>query len=203
MVPISNEPWRLQVLGYGRGTHVPHAAMRGRMRATHIVNLAQGKPSGHQGHSTRNQVGSASACPTCEPAASSEADRRGCDRCPQRSANVWFVHPALRGEYPKGFHCDNPLDIRASNPATLESLPRPARFSRNQTTTAASCSAVPPARGRNRRRESQFRRHEGPLTVFRLGSADDQRSRLPHLSEYKTTLCLKSRETFFLSRLPD
>jgi beta-glucosidase len=101
---LFNEPAAFTSKGYLDGIHAPgRKSIYDFLRATHTVNLAQGagfralkaaRPSA--------RVGSAFSMSPCEPATSSEEDRIAAERA-HGIVNLWFLHPALRGEYPDAF----------------------------------------------------------------------------------------------------
>ncbi len=101
---LFNEPIAFTDLGYLDGTHAPgHKSMLEFLRATHVVNLAQGegfralkslRPSA--------RVGTAFSMSPCEPATNSEADQLAAERA-HAITNVWFLETALRGRYPDAF----------------------------------------------------------------------------------------------------
>ena len=99
---LFNEPDAFVDLGYLEGTHAPgHKSLLDFLRATHVVNLAQG--AGFRAlKATRPaaRVGTAFSMSPCEPATNSEEDKLAAERA-HAITNVWFVEPALRGRYPE------------------------------------------------------------------------------------------------------
>jgi beta-glucosidase len=101
---LFNEPLAFTSKGYLDGIHAPgRKSIVAFLRATHTVNLAQGagfralksvRPSA--------RVGSAFSMSPCEPARDCEQDRRAAERA-HKLVNLWFLHPALKGEYPGAF----------------------------------------------------------------------------------------------------
>jgi beta-glucosidase len=99
---LFNEPAAFVDVGYLEGIHAPgHTSLLDFLRATHVVNLAQGagfralkaaRPSA--------RVGTAFSMSSCEPATNSEADKLAADRA-HAITNVWFLEPALHGRYPE------------------------------------------------------------------------------------------------------
>ena len=97
---LFNEPDAFIDLGYLEGTHAPgHTSILDFLRATHVVNLAQGagfralkasRPSA--------RVGTAFSMSACEPATNSEADKLAAERA-HAISNTWFLEPALHGRY--------------------------------------------------------------------------------------------------------
>jgi beta-glucosidase len=98
---IFNEPTAFVDLGYLEGMHAPgHANILDFLRATHVVNLAQG--AGFRSLKAvrpTSRVGTAFSMSSCEPATDSEADKLAAERA-HAMTNIWFLEPALRGRYP-------------------------------------------------------------------------------------------------------
>lgn len=99
---LFNEPSVFTYSGYLEGEHAPgHKSLLDFLRATHVVNLAQG--AGFRAlKATRPQarVGTAFNMSPCEPATDSEEDKLATERA-HAITNIWFVEPALRGRYPE------------------------------------------------------------------------------------------------------
>lgn len=100
---IFNEPKTFTQLGYWTGKFAP-----GRkdplafLRATHTVNLAQGRAfAALKNHNPRFQVGSAFDPAPMIPATPSLADAAAANQW-FRFNNLWHIWPALTGEYPGG-----------------------------------------------------------------------------------------------------
>jgi len=101
---LFNEPSAFTDLGYLEGTHAPgRQSLLDFLRATHIVNLAQG--AGFRALKAARplaRVGTAFNMSSCEPATNSEEDKLAAERA-HAITNVWFLEPALRGRYPQAF----------------------------------------------------------------------------------------------------
>ena len=101
---IFNEPWVFTVLGYMAGYHAPgirDADMA--LRATHIVNIAQGLATrAMRATSKVDAVSSAFSMTWTTPASDSEEDRAAAERM-HAFGNVWFIEPALCGRYPDAY----------------------------------------------------------------------------------------------------
>lgn len=101
---LFNEPSVFTYSGYLVGEHAPgHASIVDFLRATHVVNLAQG--TGFRAlKATRPgaRVGTAFNMSACEPATDSDADKLAAERA-HAITNVWFLEPALHGRYPEAF----------------------------------------------------------------------------------------------------
>ena len=99
---LFNEPTAFVDLGYLEGTHAPgHKSLLDFLRATHVVNLAQG--AGFRAlKAVRPQarVGTAFNMSFCEPASDTEEDKLAAERA-HAITNTWFLEPALRGRYPE------------------------------------------------------------------------------------------------------
>ena len=99
---IFNEPTAFVDLGYLEGTHAPgRASLLDFLRATHVVNLAQGAGfRALKAARPTSRVGTAFSMSSCEPATNSEADKLAAERA-HAITNIWFLEPALRGRYPE------------------------------------------------------------------------------------------------------
>lgn len=99
---IFNEPGIFTFFGYGIGIHAPGIANRHAMlRATHIVNLAQGEAfRAIREEQTEARIGSAFSFQAMEPASDSSVDADAAERMHSWN-NEWFLRPALRGSYPE------------------------------------------------------------------------------------------------------
>lgn len=101
---LFNEPSVFTYSGYLTGEHAPgHASIVDFLRATHVVNLAQG--AGFRAlKATRPsaRVGTAFNMSACEPATSSDGDRLASERA-HAITNIWFLETALHGRYPDAF----------------------------------------------------------------------------------------------------
>ena len=99
---LFNEPDAFVDLGYLEGTHAPgHKSLLDFLRATHVVNLAQGAGfRALKAARPRARVGTAFSMSPCEPASSSEDDKLAAERA-HAITNIWFLEPALRGRYPE------------------------------------------------------------------------------------------------------
>ncbi len=98
---IFNEPAAFVEVGYLEGTHAPgKKSILDFLRATHVVNLAQGEAfRAIKAIRPNARVGTAFSMSPCEPLTDSEADKLAADRA-HAITNVWFLDPALRGRYP-------------------------------------------------------------------------------------------------------
>jgi beta-glucosidase len=109
------------------------------MRATHVVNIAQGQAfRAIKAINSKLQVGTAFSMANCEPATKSDADRA------HALGNVWFVHPAFHGEYPKAFPGDNPLDLMGVKSGDMELCRAPLDFLGINYYRRQLVSAIPP-----------------------------------------------------------
>jgi beta-glucosidase len=99
---IFNEPAAFVDLGYLEGTHAPgHKSLFDFLRATHVVNLAQGEGfRALKAARPSARVGTAFSMSPCEPATDSEGDKLAAERA-HAMTNTWFLDPALRGRYPE------------------------------------------------------------------------------------------------------
>jgi beta-glucosidase len=101
---IFNEPSVFTYSGYLVGEHAPgHASLVDFLRATHVVNLAQGAGfRALKAARPQARVGTAFNMSACEPATDSEADKLAAERA-HAITNVWFLETALHGRYPEAF----------------------------------------------------------------------------------------------------
>src|SRR5271170_90278 len=100
---IFNEPKTFTQLGYWSGKFAPgRSDPLAFLRATHTVNLAQGKAFAVLKARNRSaQVSSAFDPAPMIPATNSDADRAAADQW-FRLNNLWQLWPALTGQYPAG-----------------------------------------------------------------------------------------------------
>jgi beta-glucosidase len=98
---LFNEPSVFTYSGYLEGRHAPgHQSILDFLRATHVVNLAQG--AAFRALKTARPaaiVGTAFNMSACEPATDSDDDKLAAERA-HAITNVWFLEPPLRGRYP-------------------------------------------------------------------------------------------------------
>jgi beta-glucosidase len=101
---IFNEPWIFTTLGYLLGNHAPgRTDVDAYLRATHVVNLAQGMAFRvMKGVRPKSVVGTAFSLSPMQPATTSHADQEAAERA-HRWQNIWFIDPALKGTYPDAF----------------------------------------------------------------------------------------------------
>ena len=125
---LFNEPAAFVDLGYLEGTHAPgHQSLLDFLRATHVVNLAQGAGfRSLKAVQPKARVGTAFSMSLCEPASDSESDKLAAERA-HSIINAWFLDPALRGEYPEAltFFPERVMGIRSGD---MESMRAPLDF---------------------------------------------------------------------------
>jgi len=99
---LFNEPSVFTYSGYLEGEHAPgHKSLLDFLRATHVVNLAQGAGfRALKAARPQARVGTAFNMSACEPATNSEEDKLAAERA-HAITNIWFLEPALRGRYPE------------------------------------------------------------------------------------------------------
>lgn len=125
---IFNEPSMFVNLGHLTGIHAPgiqDAAIT--MRASHIVNLAQGRSfRAMKSVSPSLRIGSAFSMSQPYPGSNSPDDLRAAERF-HAWENVWYIEPALHGRYPAaiGPTPEKLLDIR---PGDMEQVRAPFDF---------------------------------------------------------------------------
>jgi len=126
---IFNEPWIFTVLGYmvGRlapGIRDPEMALR----ATHIVNLAQGMAArAVRATGKAEAVGTAFSTTGVCPASDSEEDRAAAERL-HGFSNVWFLETVQNGRYPDAYVGGIPLERLGVQPGDMETVKAPLDF---------------------------------------------------------------------------
>ncbi len=133
--------------GYLNGTHAPgHKSIFEFLRATHVVNLAQGEGfRALKAARSSARVGSVFIMSPCEPATNSETDKLAAERAHSIS-NVWFLEPALRGRYPNAFTF-MPESLMRIKSGDMEKVRAPLDFIGINLYYRTICSA-PPAKER-------------------------------------------------------
>ncbi len=126
---IFNEPWVFTMLGYAWGIHAPAKKdFPSFLRASHVVNLAQGEAfRAIKGVNPKLKVGTAFSMSYCQPATSSEADKKAAARA-DALGNVWFLQPAMKGTYPDAFVGGNPLEAMGVKTGDMELVKAPLDF---------------------------------------------------------------------------
>ncbi|MGD0631694.1 MAG: family 1 glycosylhydrolase [Terracidiphilus sp.] len=106
-----NMPWAFTYYGYGIGIHPPNRAKFGDfLKALHTVSLAQGESfRAIKAASPKATVGSAYSMAPGYPKTNSEADAAATARYHAMN-NTFFLHAALKGEYPKAFAGEPPYE---------------------------------------------------------------------------------------------
>jgi len=106
-----NMPWAFTYYGYGIGIHPPNRAKFGDfLKALHTVALAQGESfRALKAGSSKAAVGSAYSMAPGYPKTQSEADVAATARYHAMN-NTFFLHAALKGEYPKAFVGEPPYE---------------------------------------------------------------------------------------------
>src|SRR5215470_6808271 len=164
---IFNEPWVFTVLGYAWGLHAPALKdFAATMRATHVVNIAQGQAfRAIKASNPKFEVGSAFSVSHCEPASSSPEDKAAADRA-HALANIWFIEPALKGNYPNGFPGGNPYELMGVKPGDMELCKANFDFLGLNYYRRTMISAIPPGQGEAATGVRSFDAFEGPITDF-------------------------------------
>lgn len=106
-----NMPWAFTYYGYGIGIHPPNRAKFGDfLKALHTVALAQGESfRALKAGSSKAMVGSAYSMAPGYPKTQSEADVAATARYHAMN-NTFFLHAALKGEYPQAFVGEPPYE---------------------------------------------------------------------------------------------
>jgi beta-glucosidase len=112
-----NMPTHFTYFGYGVGADPPcKADIRQFLRAAHTVSLAQGQAfRAIKAVSSHATVGSAYGMEPCYPKTASDADRAATARF-HALHNIYFLHAATYGDYPKAFHCETPYHAMGFKP---------------------------------------------------------------------------------------
>ncbi len=121
-----NMPWTFTYLGYGAGAFPPgNADYRLFLKAAHTVALAQSEAlRALKAASPKATVGSAYGMAPAYPRTNSEADRAATARYHAMN-NVFFLHAAMYGEYPKAFVGEPPLQEMGFQPGDERILKAP------------------------------------------------------------------------------
>jgi len=164
---LFNDSWAFTFLGYARGTHAPgRTNFDDGMRATHVVNMAQGQAlRAMKAINSKLEIGSAFGMSHCQAATTSEEDRKAADRA-HALGNVWFVHPAMTGEYPSAFPGPNPLELMGVEADDMKLCRAPLDFLGINYHRRQLVSAIPPGEGESATGVHKSDAHEGPLTDF-------------------------------------
>jgi len=112
-----NMPWTFTYYGYGIGVFPPGKAnFEQFLKAAHTVNLAQGEACrALKAASSKATVGSAYGMAPAYPKTESEADRAATARYHAMN-NIYFLNPAMTGDYPKAFVGETPYDAMGYKP---------------------------------------------------------------------------------------
>ncbi|MFZ0938447.1 MAG: family 1 glycosylhydrolase [Candidatus Sulfotelmatobacter sp.] len=112
-----NMPWTFTYFGYGVGIFPPGKSDFSRfLKAAHTVNLAQGEAfRALKAASSKATVGSAYGMAPAYPKTDSEADRAATARYHAMN-NLYFLNPAIHGEYPKAFVGETPYEAMGFKP---------------------------------------------------------------------------------------
>src|SRR5258708_19078875 len=103
--------WTFTSYGYGIGVFPPgQADFKQSLKAAHTVNLAQGEAfRAIKAASSKATVGSAYGMAPAYPKTESDADRAATARYHAMN-NLYFLNPAIFGEYPKAFVGTTPYE---------------------------------------------------------------------------------------------
>jgi beta-glucosidase len=106
-----NMPWAFTYYGYGIGIHPPNrASFNDFLKALHTVAMAQSQAlRALKANSSKATVGSAYSMAPGYPKTNSEEDRAATARYHAMN-NLFFLHAAMTGEYPKAFVTEPPLE---------------------------------------------------------------------------------------------
>jgi beta-glucosidase len=121
-----NMPWAFTYYGYGIGIHPPsRAKFSDFLKALHTVSLAQGESfRAIKAASSKATVGSAYSMAPGYPKTNSEADVAATARYHAMN-NTFFLHAALKGEYPKAFVGEPPYEQMGVRPGDEKIMKAP------------------------------------------------------------------------------
>jgi len=164
---IFNEPWVFTFLGYAWGMHAPALKdFAATMRATHVVNIAQGQAfRAIKAVNARFRVGTAYSMSYCQPLTPGAEDQAAAKRA-HAMGNDWFLRTALKGEYPKAFPGENPLDVMGVKAGDMELVRAPLDFLGINYYRRQLVSAKPAGQGEDSMAVKHEDATEGPLTDF-------------------------------------
>ena len=119
-------PWTFTYYGYGIGVFPPQrSSFTDFLRAAHTVNLAQGEAfRAIKAASPKATVGSAYGMAPAYPKTNTEADRAATARYHAMN-NVYFLNPAIHGEYPKAFLGETPYEAMGFKPGDEKIMKAP------------------------------------------------------------------------------
>jgi len=168
--PFNMPAWFTEA-GYGRGWSAPgRANVVDHLRAMHTVALAQGMGyRAIKAASSRATVGCAAEIEPAYPLTNSEADRQAAERF-HALHNVFFLHAARHGDYPKAFPGGVPykaMGFRSGDEKTLKVPLDWLGVHYYLRLSVAAAQPATPAPGEPVDPMSQFRvgqYHEGPRT---------------------------------------
>jgi beta-glucosidase len=125
---IFNEPWAFTLVGYLAGASAPgRTDLDAYLLSTHTVNLAQGMAfRAIKAAQPKSSVGTAFSMAPAHPVTDSAADREAAERV-HRWFNIWFLDPALKGEYPEAF-IGLPPEKLGVRPGDMEKVRAPLDF---------------------------------------------------------------------------
>ena len=123
---IFNEPWVFTYLGYGTGSHAPgRKSGPDFLRAAHTVNLAQGEAfRAMKAEAPKAAIGTAFSVSPGYPKSDSAADRAAAERFHAWN-NLYFLHTAIHGEYPRAFAGQPPYEEMGFKPGDSEIMKAP------------------------------------------------------------------------------
>ena len=135
-----NMPWTVTYNGYGTGTYPPSKADMGLfLKAAHTLVLAQGKAfRAIKAASSKATVGSAYGTEPAYPKTDSEADHAAAERF-HALRNVYFLHAAMHGDYPKAFAGETPYEAMGFKPGDEKIMKVPLDWLGFTIISASSC----------------------------------------------------------------
>lgn len=121
-----NMPWGFTYYGYGIGIHPPgRSNFNDFLKAAHTVSLAQAQAlRALKANSSKATVGSAYSMAPGYPKTNSEEDRAATARYHAMN-NLYFLHAAMYGEYPKAFVGEPPYEAMGFKPGDEKNMKAP------------------------------------------------------------------------------
>ena len=118
--PLIDMPWTFTYYGYGIGVFPPDKANFDQfLKAAHTVNPAQGEAfRAIKAASSKATVGSAYGMAPAYPKTDSEVDRATTARYHAMN-NIYFLHTAMHGQYPKAFVGETPYEATGFKPGGI------------------------------------------------------------------------------------
>jgi beta-glucosidase len=164
---IFNEPWVFTYVGYAVGVHAPgRKSANDFLRAAHTVSLAQGEAfRAIKSASDKSAVGTAFSMSPAVPRTASAVDRAAAERFHSLN-NVYFLHAAIHGLYPRAFAGKPPFEVMGFRPGDEKLMKAPLDWIGINYYFRQTVGANGWGKGSGFWRYKSEMLHEGPLTCF-------------------------------------